>query len=129
MQLRKINISALEDLQKISIQTFWETFSDDNTEEDMHQYLKEHLSLESLKKQLQNPNSEFYFAENKDRILGYLKINFGLAQTEKQEDQSLELERIYVLKEFLPLKIGQILLEKAIEIATKKNMKFIWLGV
>ena len=58
MQIRKINISALEDLQKISIQTFWETFSDVNSEEDMQQYLKDQLSLESLQKQLQNPNSE-----------------------------------------------------------------------
>jgi GNAT superfamily N-acetyltransferase len=35
--------------------------------------------------------------------------------------KSLEIERIYVLKDFLGQKIGQILLNKAIEIGKKRT--------
>ena len=100
-----------------------------NTKEDMQKYLDENLSEEKLKSELENPNSEFYFAENDNQILGYLKLNFGNAQTENQGNETLEIERIYVLKEFFPLKIGQVLFEKSLEIAKEKKLKFIWLGV
>lgn len=129
MQIRKLNISDLENLQKISIQTFRETFEDVNTEENMKKYLTEKLSLSQLKSELENPNSEFFFAENENKILGYLKLNFKNAQTEKVDKNHLEIERIYVLKEFFHLKIGQILFDKALEIGRKKKLEFVWLGV
>ena len=129
MKIRKINIDDLETLRNLSIQTFKETFEEVNTEEDMQKYLDEKLSIEKLKTELENPNSEFYFAENNDEILGYLKLNFKDAQTEKLEENHFEIERIYVLKAFLGQKIGQILFDKAIEIGREKNLEYVWLGV
>lgn len=129
MKIRKINIDDLEALRNLSIQTFKETFEEVNTEEDMQKYLDENLSIEKLKTELENPNSKFYFAENNDEILGYLKLNFKDAQTEKLEKNHFEIERIYVLKAFLGQKIGQILFDKAIEIGREKNLEYVWLGV
>lgn len=129
MKIRKLNINDLEALRDLSIQTFKETFEEVNTEEDMQKYLDENLSIEKLKSELENPNSEFYFAENNDEILGYLKLNFKDAQTEKLEENHFEIERIYVLKAFLGQKIGQILFDKAIEIGREKNLEYVWLGV
>lgn len=129
MKIRKINIDDLEALRNLSNQTFKETFEEVNTEEDMQKYLDENLSIEKLKTELENPNSEFYIAENNDEILGYLKLNFKDAQTEKLEENHFEIERIYVLKAFLGQKIGQILFDKAIEIGREKNLEYVWLGV
>ena len=129
MQIIKLNITDLENLQKISITTFKETFEEVNTEEDMQKYLNENLNEEKLKSELENQNSEFYFAENNGEILGYLKLNFKDAQTEKVEENHFEIERIYVLKAFLGQKIGQILFDKAIEIGREKNLEYVWLGV
>ena len=61
--------------------------------------------------------------------MGYLKLNFKDAQTEKLEENHFEIERIYVLKAFLGQKIGQILFDKAIEIGREKNLEYVWLGV
>lgn len=129
MKIRKLNIDDLETLINLSIQTFKETFSEVNTEEDMQKYLDENLSIEKLKSELENPNSEFYFVENNDEILGYLKLNFKAAQTEKLEENHFEIERIYVLKAFLGQKIGQILFDKALEIGKEKKLEYVWLGV
>jgi hypothetical protein len=68
MQIRKLDITDLENLQKISITTFRETFEEVNSEEDMQKYLDENLSLERLKNELENLDSEFYFIENKIKI-------------------------------------------------------------
>ena len=129
MQIRKLDITDLENLQKISITTFRETFEEVNSEKDMQKYLDENLSLERLKSELENLDSEFYFIENENKNLGYLKLNFENAQTEKVEENYFEIERIYVLKAFLGQKIGQILFDKAIEIGREKNLEYVWLGV
>lgn len=41
----------------------------------------------------------------------------------------MEIERIYVLQKYQGKKIGQILYEKAIQIAHDKQVKYVWLGV
>lgn len=95
----------------------------------MQNYLNENFAEETLKIELSNIQSEFYFAKDNDRIIGYLKLNHAGAQTEKQFSNSLEIERIYVLKEFHGKKIGQFLLDFAINLAKEKQVNYLWLGV
>lgn len=129
MNISKVTLNDIEQLQQIGRQTFSETFSSSNTEENMATYLAEGFSNEKLTEELNNESSEFYFALFDNKVIGYLKINFGQSQTELQDDTALEIERIYVLKEFHGKKVGQILYEKAIEIAKQKNADYVWLGV
>ncbi|MGO4911698.1 GNAT family N-acetyltransferase [Leeuwenhoekiella sp. W20_SRS_FM14] len=129
MKIRKVIIQDIENLKEIGKLTFAETFSSDNSEENMLKYLEEGFSTEKLKKELKDENSEFYFAELDENVIGYLKVNFGQSQTEIKDKISLEIERIYVLKEFHGKKVGQILYDKAIELAREKNVEYVWLGV
>ena len=126
--IRKLNPADLALLREISIQTFVDTFANQNTPENMESYLQTSLSIEKLSIELNHPESEFYFAELNDEIIGYLKLNYGLAQSEPLEN-ALEIERIYVRKEFHGKKIAQLLYNKAIERATERRDHFIWLGV
>ena len=129
IEITKINLSELKQLQSIGKQTFFETFAESNTEENMQQYLTEGFTDDKLSLELKNQNSEFYFAKLNEKVVGYLKINFGLAQTELKENIGLEIERIYVLKEFHGKNVGQILYDTAFEIAKRINAEYLWLGV
>lgn len=129
ISVTKITKDQILQLQKIGRQTFYETFSESNTEENMKSYLDNSFSTDKITDELQDKNSEFYFAELDNNVIGYLKLNFGQSQTELKDDKSLEIERIYVLKEFHGKKVGQILYDKAIEIAKQQNADFVWLGV
>lgn len=129
VSIHKASRADLERLQMISKTTFTETFSIHNSEENMRNYLRDNLSLEKLTEEMKNPGSSFYFAKMKDEVIGYLKLNVGAAQNEWKEETGLEIERIYVLKEYHGCKIGQILFEKAISIALTLEMKYVWLGV
>lgn len=129
MNIRKVTLDDIEQLQQIGRQTFSETFSSSNAEENMATYLAEGFSDEKLMEELNNKSSEFYFALSENEVIGYLKINFGQSQTELQDNTALEIERIYVIKEFHGKKVGQILYDKAIEIAKQKNADYVWLGV
>lgn len=129
IQVKKISIEDIDQLQQIGRKTFYETFSEVNTEEDMTQYLNESFSNEKLTSELTDKNSAFYFALNHHEVIGYLKINFGDSQTELKDGNGFEIERIYVLQEFHGKKVGQILYEKAIEIALQMKADYVWLGV
>lgn len=127
--IRKAKINDLTELQKIGKQTFRETFSAGNTEKDLAQYLSESFSTQQLTAELNDQKSEIYFALVNDDSIGYLKVNWEESQTELQDKKAFEIERIYVLKDFHGKKVGQLLLQKAIQIAKEKGVNYIWLGV
>ncbi|HNR08741.1 MAG TPA: GNAT family N-acetyltransferase [Saprospiraceae bacterium] len=129
VQVQKVTLNDIQQLQEIGRKTFYETFAGSNTKEDMQKYLDESFSETKLTEELTDQNSEFYFAKIEDKIIGYLKVNFGASQTELKDNKALEIERIYVPKEFHGKKVGQILYDKAIEIAEQHNSDYVWLGV
>ena len=129
MEVYQVQKSDLLALQEISRQTFFDTFAEVNTKEDMLQYLEVNLSLDQLAEELDNPSTSFYFAKSNNEILAYLKLNEAKAQTEKREVPSMEIERIYVRKEYQNRGVGQFLLDYSIELTHTKQLKLIWLGV
>lgn len=129
IEIAKVQLNDLEQLQEISRKTFEETFSASNSEENMKNYLEEGFSSEKLSAELVDKNSEFYFATLDKEVIGYLKINFGKSQTELKDNNALEIERIYVSKEFHGKRVGQLLYDKAVEIAKHKKSEYVWLGV
>lgn len=129
IDIKRVTLNDIDQLQKIGRQTFSETFSAGNTGENMTKYLEESFSLEKLTVELNSKKSEFYFAVIDHNIIGYLKLNFGEAQTELKDDKALEIERIYVLQKFHGKNVGQLLYEKAIQIAKHINADYVWLGV
>lgn len=129
IEIQKATLTNINELQKIGRQTFFETFSAGNTEENMTKYLEEGFSEEKLTTELNDRNSEFYLASLDHHVIGYLKLNFGQTQTEIKDDKAVEIERIYVLKEFHGKQVGQLLYEKAMQIAHQINAVYVWLGV
>lgn len=129
MKIRQAHIPDIEKLKEIGKRTFFETFASENSEENMTKYLENEFSTEKLTAELTDQNAEFYFAELDEKTIGYLKVNVGESQTEIKDKNTLEIERIYVLKEFHGKKVGQKLYDKAIELAKVKNIETVWLGV
>jgi len=129
IQINKIGIEQIEQLQQIGRQTFSETFAESNTAENMAKYLEEAYAHEKLKAELSDPNSVFYFAMMGQDVIGYLKLNFGASQTELNHNDALEIERIYVAKAFHGKKVGQLLFDTAIQVAKEQHLAYIWLGV
>ena len=129
IKIEKIGLDELATLQEISRSTFFETFADSNSESDMQQYLNGNFSLDKLAAELRNENSLFYIAWDNGSAIGYLKINTAQAQTDLQEKDSLEIERIYVLNAYHGKKVGQLLYDQALEIADRLGKTSVWLGV
>lgn len=129
MKIKKCSLDDILDLQKIYRQTFFETFSEQNSEENMRIFLDKAYSEEKLKSEIEDKESETFLAVENQKILGVLKINTGNAETESGLENSLEIQRIYILKESKGLGIGTVLMNLAEKKARELGVSFIWLGV
>ncbi|MBQ3164048.1 MAG: GNAT family N-acetyltransferase [Lachnospiraceae bacterium] len=127
--LKKCTIQDLDSLRELSIRTFYETFARFNSKEDMDVYLDDAFHVNRLTKEMNDTNSEFYFLYYNERLAGYLKLNEAPSQTDINDKESLEIERIYVLNEFQGTGCGRALMENAIAKAIERKKKYVWLGV
>lgn len=124
-----VAITEIELLVRISRSIFYESFYALNTPDNMKEYMDRAFNPQQLLSELNNPMSEFYFVKVDDMVAGYLKINRGDAQSDVYDDNSLEIERIYVDDHFQGQGLGAKLLEKAIERARHFELRYVWLGV
>ena len=129
LQILPATLEDLAALQAIGQKTFKEAFAANNSEENLAAYLEEGFSKEKLEAELRNENSQFYFALQGDEVIGYLKVNLGDAQSEKQDPNALEIERIYVLQQYHGKQVGVLLYEQALAIAKARKAPYMWLGV
>lgn len=129
LSIKKCTLEDLYTLQKISYETFNETFREQNTPENMNAYLERAFNLKQLEKELSNTFSHFFLVFIDKEAAGYLKVNMNDAQSERMGEELLEIERIYIKKAYQRHGLGKVLLNKAVEIALEYNKKKIWLGV
>ncbi|KZE67134.1 GNAT family acetyltransferase [Fictibacillus phosphorivorans] len=129
INLKKCTLEDSHILKEISSETFYETFKQQNSPENMNAYLEKAFNIRQLEKELSDISSQFYFVYVNTEVAGYLKLNTDDSQSEKMGDESLEIERIYIRKKFQKHGLGKFLLNKARDIAIESNKKKIWLGV
>lgn len=127
--IKPITTSDVEKLQKVSRETFKATFDPYTAPNDMVRFLEEDYETVKLVKEIENPNSSFYFLMVQNEIAGYLKINVGDAQTEHLRENALEVERIYLRSSFQHRGLGNVLLDFAEKTAREEGKDYMWLGV
>ncbi len=92
-------------------------------------YNNEAFSLKKIKESLSDTNNLFYLVYVNNLPVGYAKLVLRATFNNETPENSCRLERIYILNEFLPLKIGQQLYDILINKAISLNFDCIWLSV
>ncbi len=129
LTIKRVDITEADKLLTYSKEVFFHFFGPLNDAVHMEAYSSIAFTPQKMREELSNPNSEFYFALDDDEIAGYLKLNFKDAQNEFKEDNSLEVERIYVSAQHHGKHIGRLLLNFSVDIALQRQLDYIWLGV
>jgi ribosomal protein S18 acetylase RimI-like enzyme len=127
--IRKCLPDELDTLWAIARETFDETFRPMNHPETFEKYLADAFNPEKLLGELQNPGCSFYLIYSDETLAGYLKLNKTPAQSDINDPDSLEIERIYVRKSHQGKGLGRVLLEFAMQQALEMKKESIWLGV
>ncbi|APX72733.1 GNAT family N-acetyltransferase [Companilactobacillus allii] len=127
--IKRVTVNDVSELCEISRETFKDTFGADNTSENMKDYLDNAYSKNQLISEINTSGTTFWFLMSDDKVVGYLKLNIDQAQSDSVAPGSLEVERIYILKEYKRHGFGSTLIKYAFEVAAKSNRSKIWLGV
>jgi ribosomal protein S18 acetylase RimI-like enzyme len=127
--IKRVEPADIDTLIAVSRKTFHNSYFHLSKPADFEAYTSIAFESNKLLAELNDPNSFFYFALVNNQPIGYLKLNFGPAQTEFEDENAIEIERIYLLSKYQGKRYGQQLLDFAIQAATDKYLHYIWLGV
>jgi ribosomal protein S18 acetylase RimI-like enzyme len=117
-------------LSEVGRLTFYETWRPVNTEDDMQSYMKDAFNPDKLKKEIEDSAvNTFLLAIVAEKFIGYAKLRRDRTYDEFKNESAIEIERIYVRKDWQGLKAGKVLMDKCLEIAANESFSWLWLGV
>jgi len=127
---RKCTTKDIAQIIEIGTETFKDTYSSDHTTADIAVYLQEHYTTDTIKEEIENPNCYYFFAEPAEgENTGFMKLTVKNEPSELNGKTGLQINRVYVKKEFKGQSIGKTLLNEAITLAGSLNLDCVWLCV
>ena len=115
-------------LSVLATVTFYEAYFEQDTPEDMADYLTESFNVGQIAKELADPNSTFFIAYRAGVAVGYAKL-IRNSYTDGVSDNSIELKRIYIIERYWRKGFGEKLLNHCIERVRDEGAGAMWLGV
>lgn len=128
ISVRKVHDNELEELIQLAQTSFVDTYAFYNTEADMEKYLRENFTVDIFKEQI-DQGKLFFVAIFNHKITGYIQLSHQNQRKELGNKKQIEIERLYVAKEYHGQKIGSQLIEHTISFSSSNNFEIIWLGV
>ena len=130
MEIRKATYSDAVTIALLGRFTFTETFGHlFRDPQDLLEYLDRTFNVEKLSKSIDKPNNRYWLAFIDNLPVGYAKLKLNSPSTFLETDDVCQLQKIYVLKDFLSRKVGLALQSKLLEKAKKLGYDKIWLSV
>ncbi|MGE0588019.1 MAG: N-acetyltransferase family protein [Cyclobacteriaceae bacterium] len=116
-------------LVAIGRKTFEESFSSDNTPNNMAAYLDQSFNADQLASELTESGSQYFIAEEGNEPVGYARVRLSDEVKDHLTESALELQRIYVDGAHQGKKIGVALMNACLDYARKHGFHWLWLGV
>jgi len=127
--IRKASEADAELIADISRKTFYDSFTADNTPENMEKFMSGPFSKDRLMAEVLEPESYFFIAESAGKPVGYIKMRESQHSKDVPRADAIEIARIYAIKDAIGKGIGRLLIQAAIDHAIHLKKKMIWLGV
>ena len=127
-----ITTAVIDDARLItdfSVITFTEAFGSSNTKEDMDIYISKEINLNKIASELADPANIFFLARMNNSLVGFVKLSDAINQDAPAGHKPIEINRLYVLKEYQSRQIGAAMIAHSISYAKAHQHDVIWLGV
>ena len=127
-----IRRAGFEDAHIISYlgkKTFAETFADLFSDDELNEYLDKTFSTDKLHTSLLKEENIFGILFYQDNPVGYYKIKLGRHYDHSADSRHIQLQKIYVLRDHLHLKLGKAMLNHILSLEEIKNCLVMWLVV
>ncbi len=107
-------------------ESFGHLFSDPN---DLLVYFDKTFEVAKIKMSLKKESNVYWLAFYNELPVGYAKLKLNSPSAFLADEPACQLQKIYVLKDFLSKKIGHQLQSLLLEEAREKEFQTIWLSV
>ena len=121
------NSDAFE-LCEVCKDSFFDTFTGTCTDKDMSTYLEKTFPLTRIQAEIEASNCWLFLLLLDEKICGYAKLGKQVLP-ELIAFKTIEIERFYLLKEFINKGLGDLLMQKCLETAREYGAELIYLGV
>ena len=129
VELRTPSLSDAETLRALAIDTFCETFAYLYPAADLQQFLVSHYSLARIEQELAEKTSLHLIAWCDGEAVGFVRARDNTLPIASIRPAQMELQRLYVKKDWQGLGIGQVLMDAAIGSLHARGAQEICLGV
>ena len=129
IKISRVTIQDINTLQDLSIVTFSETFGKQNPPKDLELYLDKAFNRRQLTQEINDPHSSFYFISHGMLPVGYIKWKNANIPEYSSLGEALEVERLYVRKDYQRLGLGKYLLDFAYVEAQHAHKDYLCLSV
>jgi ribosomal protein S18 acetylase RimI-like enzyme len=127
--IRQATESDAELIADLSRQTFYDSFAEYNTKENMDKFMNEQFTREKLIDEVTQPWHVFFLAFLNDEPVGYVKLRDSSVPMKLQGQSCIEIARIYSIQKTIGRGVGKRLMQACHDIAKQKGKKILWLGV
>ncbi len=129
ISVRTCNVKDVEALVALGIKTFRDTFDEYNDTDNMIRYINDNFTKKIIEHEIKQPGTVFFMAQDGRKPVGYAKIRSANPPPELGDVTALELERLYVQRDYKGKRVGHLLLQTCLSHARKKGAQIMWLGV
>lgn len=120
--------NTLSDLGRITYgQAFGALFKDYQAELD--DYLTKTFHIQKIQSSLGRERNTFLLAYDGESPIGYAKMKKNSFLSQPEVGSQVQLQKIYVLEEYIGKKVGVALLQKVFELARLESAQGLWLSV
>ncbi|MFT3947503.1 MAG: GNAT family N-acetyltransferase [Agriterribacter sp.] len=127
--IRKATPEDCNTIVDLGRRTFVETYSEVTHDEVLQAYMEKKFTPEVIEKEMNKPDACFYIGFVDHTPAAFTKLRSGRKAKGLEEVNGIEIERIYVLKEYQGLKVGKLMMDSCKEIAVQDKYDMIWLQV
>jgi len=125
--IKKCATDDLDLLHKIAVESYNDTYQylwkDGGTS-----YLEKFYQKETFRKELSATDIHYFLAYENDTAVGFFKIKEN-AIAAYPASECLELDKLYLLKEYIGKGIGKIIMDFIISLTKEKKRSILWLKV
>lgn len=120
-----------EPLAALAERTFRDTFTNDNSPDDIEAYVRDSFSLARVRAELADDASTFLlaFTDGEEQPNGYAKLRTGTTDPSVTGMDPVELQRLYVNRSAIGRGVGAALMRASLDAARSAGHRTLWLGV
>jgi diamine N-acetyltransferase len=129
ISIRQAQPADVDTIVSLGQKTFVETYGDTNSKEMVAVYVDKMFNHERIEKEVNTFGERFFIAYVGSLPVGFTKLSENKKPRGLNGKKKIEIERIYVLKEYQGFKIGTELIAKVLDVAKDEMYKIVWLSV